>query len=159
MIKAVTSNSQLNIFSLAPSRSSGFYVGHKQCNQIGWFLKNIIKKFAYKSSVKRLVTFGIFWNRLIYVKNVGDIIMATFGNIWATFLFQHLVTLASNVLNPWLSNIKNFLNFLELFGAVKYPKNRSKLCLEEIFWGKIHRISRVCRITQPAFLSITVFDI
>ena len=44
-----------------------------QCDQIKRFLKVLFHKFAYKSSPKRLVTFGLFRNRSIYEKiGIGD---------------------------------------------------------------------------------------
>ena len=39
------------------------------------------------------MTFGVFRNSSIGVKTAVDIIKATFGKIWATYLLQHLVTL------------------------------------------------------------------
>ena len=39
----------------------------QECDQIGRILKVLVGKFAYKSSTKRLVTFGLFTNRSIYV--------------------------------------------------------------------------------------------
>ena len=63
----------------------------QQCDQIGRFLK-----FAYKSIPKRLVTFGPFRNRSVYVKTAVTIIQATFGNIWANFLLQHLFILLNS---------------------------------------------------------------
>ena len=45
-----------------------------QCDQIGHFLKVFVNKFANKSSPQLLVTFGLFWNRSIYVKTAVDII-------------------------------------------------------------------------------------
>ena len=68
----------------------------QQCDQIGRFLKVLVNKFAYKSSPKILVTFGLCRKRSIDVKAVVNIIQATFVNIWATLLLQHLVTLATN---------------------------------------------------------------
>ena len=42
--------------------------------RLGNFLKVLVNKFAYKSSPIRLVTFGLFRNRSIYVKTAVDII-------------------------------------------------------------------------------------
>ena len=67
-----------------------------QCDLIGRFLKVLVNKFAYKSSPKILVTFGLCRKRSIDVKAVVNIIQATFVNIWETLLLQHLVTLATN---------------------------------------------------------------
>ena len=54
----------------------------KQRDQIGRFLKILDNKFAYKSSPKRLLTFGLFWKRAINVKITVDILrqlVETFG--------------------------------------------------------------------------------
>ena len=45
-----------------------------QCDQIRQFLKVLDNKFALKSSLKRLLTFGIFGKRSIDVKTALDII-------------------------------------------------------------------------------------
>ena len=62
------------------------WVGSWQCDQIGWFLKVLGNKFAYKSNPKRLLTFGLFCKRSINVKTALHI-------LYATFLIQHMVTL------------------------------------------------------------------
>ena len=49
-------------------------------------LKVLGNKFAYKSSPKRLLTFGLFCKRSINVKTALHI-------LYATFLIQHMVTL------------------------------------------------------------------
>ena len=45
-----------------------------QCDQIGRFFKVLSNKFSYKSSTKRLLTFGQIWKRSINVKSEVDII-------------------------------------------------------------------------------------
>ena len=73
-----------------------------QYDQIGQFLKVLVNKFAFKSSQKRLVTFGLLRNRPIYVKNCCVYYL---GNIWkhlANFLLQHLVTLLAILFHPRL---------------------------------------------------------
>ena len=66
-------------------------IGH--CDQIGRFLEVLGNKFDDKSSLKRLVTFGLFLKRITSCKNAVVTIWATFGNSWAIFLLQYLVTL------------------------------------------------------------------
>ena len=44
-----------------------------QCDQIGQFLKVLGNKCTYKSSPKRLLTFGLFWKRLINVITAVEI--------------------------------------------------------------------------------------
>ena len=48
-----------------------------QCDQIWRFFKVLGDKFAYKSSQKRLLTFGLVWKRAINVKITVNI----FGNL------------------------------------------------------------------------------
>ena len=58
-----------------------------QCDKIWQFLKGLANKFAYKSSPKRLLTFGLFWKRPVNVKSAWILfrqLLETFG---------HLVTL------------------------------------------------------------------
>ena len=48
---------------------------------------------------QKIIDFWAFWKRSIDVKTAEDIIWATFENIWATFLIQHLVTLVGDLVN------------------------------------------------------------
>ena len=54
--------------------SSIIAITTKQCNQIAQLLTVLVNKFDYKSSPKRLATFGLFRNRLIDVKTAVDIL-------------------------------------------------------------------------------------
>ena len=86
----------VNFFRLShlpPAHSTANSV-HKQCDQIGRFLILLATNLlTYKSSPKRLLTLWLYWKRFINVKTAVDFILATFRNMWATFLIQHLVTL------------------------------------------------------------------
>ena len=76
--------------------SSIIAITTKQCNQIAQLLTVLVNKFDYKSSPKRLATFGLFRNRLIDAKTAVDI----FRQLWkhlGNFLFQHLVTLITKL--------------------------------------------------------------
>ena len=53
--------------------------------KLGDFFNVLGNKFAYKSSPKGLLIFGLFWKRSIYVRTGVDNILATFGNIWPFF--------------------------------------------------------------------------
>ena len=68
----------------------------QQCDQIGRFLKVLVNKFAYKSSPKILVTFGIFRNRSIYVKTALGYNLGNFWKDLGNFLLQHLGHTAAN---------------------------------------------------------------
>ena len=60
--------------------------------RLGDFWKFLAKVLPTKVDQKHKWHFGLFWKRAIYVKTAVASILATFGNIWATFLFQYLVT-------------------------------------------------------------------
>ena len=61
-----------------------------QCDQIGRFLKVLGDKFSNKGISN---FFGYFEKPHSYVSTAAATSWVTFGNIWATFLLQHLVTL------------------------------------------------------------------
>ena len=68
-------------------------VSSDQCDQIGRFLKVLASKFDYKSSLNIDDFFGLFWKGVLYEKTAVAYTWTAFGNIWATFLLQYLVTL------------------------------------------------------------------
>ena len=66
---------------------------HKQCDQIGQFLKVLGNKFSYKSSPIIWWLLGAFRKTLGLSKNWCGIFWVTFGNIWTTF--------CSNIWSHW----------------------------------------------------------
>ena len=66
---------------------------YDQCDQIGQFFKVLVNNFAWKSSPKTLESFWAVLKYITFSKTAVASIWATFGNIWATFLLQYLVTL------------------------------------------------------------------
>ena len=60
-------------------------------------MKVVGDKCAGKSSPKTFVTFWAILKSSFYAKMLWQFIWATFGNIWATFLLQYLVTLFVSV--------------------------------------------------------------
>ena len=87
------------INSILDSKASEKIISHThthmtqvQCDLIGQFLKFLGDKFDYKSSPKWLLTFGLFWNRSINVKTVGDIflqLLETIGQLFYLSISSH----------------------------------------------------------------------
>ena len=86
------------------SLSLSFSVSYTQCDQIGWFWKFLGDKLCFISSPNVWWLFGLFWKHHFLSKNSRGYFLANFWKDWATFLFQHLVTLLIHlILSPILS--------------------------------------------------------
>ena len=89
-----------------------------RCDSIGQFWKVFGHKFSFKSS-QNGDFFGYFESNNLN-KNCCGIFSVNFGNNWATFLFQHLVTLTSQ--SKWLESNLQPTIFERHFKASKSMK-------------------------------------
>ena len=114
-----------NVFRIFLSRSRKIlFLAAKRLESPVWtyltIFESFLQQFFHKSCPNILFLFGIILKNIVFKWNCNDYFWSNFVKMWATFLFQHLVTL----LMPRTTSDDNNWHFVLLFTVTqKWRKN------------------------------------